>query len=195
MSQATTPRGNRAAPSGSTATRGVILVVFALFVGVLLIVKGGGGASVASDPDDAIDVTTTTGGDNSSTTIKDNTTNTVTPPGQLKIIVANGSGERGLAGKTKNQLAFVGYSGATATDTTAGTSVTTSVVYFVPGLESDAVAVAGVIGMPAARVAAMPDPTTVPVSPIGDAQVVMILGPDAPNAAANAGVTTTTAAQ
>jgi len=193
MSQATSPRGNRNAPSGTTATRGVVLVLFALIVGILLIVKGGGGAEVVSNPNDAIDVTTTSRR-GSSTTVKDTTTNTVTPPGQLKIIVANGSGERGLAAKTKDQLAFVGYTGATATDTTKGSSVTTSVVYFAPGLEADAVVVASVIGMPAARVAAMPDPTTVPVSPIGDAQVVMILGPDAPNAAANAALTTTTAA-
>lgn len=193
MSQATSPRGNRNAPSGTTATRGVVLVLFALIVGILLIVKGGGGAEVVSNPNDAIDVTTTTRR-GSSTTVKDTTTNTVTPPAQLKIIVANGSGERGLAAKTKDQLAFVGYTGATATDTTKGSSVTTSVVYFAAGLEADAVVVASVIGMPAARVAAMPDPTTVPVSPIGDAQVVMILGPDAPNAAANAALTTTTAA-
>lgn len=192
MSQATSSRGNRNAPSGSTATRGVVLVLFALVVGILLIVKGGGGAEVVTDPNDAIDVTSTTTKD-TSTTVKDETTNTAVPPPQLKIIVANGSGERGLAAKTKNQLAFVGYTGATATDTTKGSSVTTSVVYFTPGHEGDAVVVASVIGMPAARVAAMPDPTTVPVTPIGDAQVVVILAADAPNAAANAGVTTTAA--
>lgn len=192
MSQATSPRGNRNAAAGTTATRGVVLVVFALVVGILLIVKGGGGAA-PSDPNAGIDVTTTTR-PGSSTSVKGATTDTVTPPPQLKIIVANGSGERGLAAKTTKQLAFVGYSSATATDTTKGATVTTSVVYFAPGLESDAVAVAGIIGMPAARVAALPDPTTVPVNPIGDAKVVVILGPDAPNAAANAAAATTTTA-
>jgi len=36
MSQATSPRGNRNAAAGTTATRGVVLVVFALVVGILL---------------------------------------------------------------------------------------------------------------------------------------------------------------
>ena len=192
MSQASAPRSTRSAPSGSTATRGVVLVVFALVVGILLVVKGGGGAEVVSDPNDALDVTTTTAAGGVTTTTG-KTPTTVTPPAQLKIVVANGSGERGLAAKTKNQLAFVGYSNAVATDTTQ--DVTTSVVYVASGLEADAQTVASVIGMDASRVAPMPDPTTIPVASVGDAKVIVLLGPDAPNAAANAGATTTTAAQ
>lgn len=192
MPESTSSRGKASAPPTTMAVRGVVLVLFALFVGILLVAKGGGGAENL-DPNAGIDVTTTTKA-GATTTTGGATTDTVTPPPQLKIIVANGSGERGLAKKTKDQLAFVGYSGATATDTTKGSTVNTSVVYFAPGLEGDAVAVAGIIGMPAARVAALPDPTTVPVSPIGDAKVIVILGPDAPNAAANAALTTTTAA-
>jgi hypothetical protein len=190
MSQASPSRGNRAAPSGSTATRGMIVVVVALVVGVLLIVKGGGG-SVVADQGDAIDATTTTvaGAGGATSTTQKATTSTVTPPAQLKVIAANGSQIKGLAARTKTQLGNAGYTSVVATDAT--TQASTSIVYFAAGFEADAKAVAAVLGMPPARLGDMP--AQVPVASVGDAKVVIILGPDAPNAVAP-GATATTAA-
>jgi hypothetical protein len=168
----------------------MIVVVVALVVGVLLIVKGGGGASVVSDSADAIDATTTTaaGGGGATSTTQKATTSTVTPPAQLKVIAANGSDIQHLAAKTKTQLAGAGYTAVTATD--ASSKASTSIVYFAAGFEADAKAVAAVLGMPPARLGPMP--AQVPVASVGDAKVVIILGPDAPNAV-EPGATTTTA--
>ena len=185
MSQAST-RGNRAAPSGSTATRGVIVVVVALVVGVLLIMKGGGGAAVGEDPNAAIDGTTTTQAGGPTTT--EATSSTSTPPGDLKIIVANGSNISGLAGRTKDQLAAASYTAVIATDATADAA--TSIVFYVAGYEADATAVAAALGMPPERLSPMPDPANVPVASIEGVQVVIVLGPDAPNAGGGGAVTT-----
>jgi hypothetical protein len=189
MSQASSTRGGRAAPSGSTATRGVIVVAAALIVGVLLIVKGGGGEAVA-DKNAEIDGTTTTAPGGGPTTTQA-TNGTTVPPAQLAIIAANGSKITGLAGKTKTQLAQAGYTSVIATDAT--TDANTSIVYFVAGFDKDAEAVAAVLGMPPARLAQMPDPSQVPVASVGDVKVVVVLGPDAPNAGATGATTTTVA--
>lgn len=191
MSQPSSTRGNRAAPSGSTATRGVIVVAAALIVGVLLIVKGGGGATVVADPNTEIDGTTTTVAGAGGPTTTQATSGTSVPADQLTIIAANGSGITGLAGKTKTQLAAAGYTAVIATDATA--DAPTSIVYFVPGFDKDAEAVAASIGMPPARLAQMPDPSQVPVSAVGDVKVVIVLGPDAPNGGAEGAATTTVA--
>jgi hypothetical protein len=169
----------------------MIVVVVALVVGVLLIVKGGGGGSVVADPGDAIDATTTTaaGGGVATSTTQKATTSTVTPPAQLKVIAANGSDIKGLAAKTKTQLAGAGYTAVTATDAT--TKASTSIVYFAAGFEADAKAVAAVLGMPPARLGDMP--ALVPVASGGHAKDVIILGPAAPTAD-TPGATTTTAA-
>jgi hypothetical protein len=169
----------------------MIVVVVALVVGVLLIVKGGGGGSVVADPGDSIDATTTTaaGGGGATSTTQKATTSTVTPPAQLKVIAAKGSKIKGLAGRTKTQLQGAGYTSVVATDAT--TEASTSIVYFAAGFEADAKAVAAVLGMPPARLGDMP--AQVPVASVGDAKVVIILGPDAPNAV-TPGATTTTAA-
>jgi hypothetical protein len=166
----------------------MIVVVAALIVGILLIAKGGGGEAVA-DRNSEIEGTTTTVAGSTQTTQADTTKGTTTPAAQLPIIAANGSKISGLAGKTKTQLAAAGYTSVIATDATSAAS--TSIVYFVAGFEKDAEAVAAAIGMPAARLAQMPDPSQVPVSSIGDVKVVIVLGPDAPNAG---GTTATTAA-
>ena len=159
---------------------------------MLLIVKGGGGEAVASDPNSEIDGTTTTAaGAGGATTTQAATNGTTVPPAQLAIIAANGSGITGLAGKTKTQLGDAGYTAVIATDAT--TDVPTSIVFFVPGFDKDAEAVAAVLGMPAARLAQMPDPSQVPVSAVGDVKVVVVLGPDAPNAAAPGATATTVA--
>jgi hypothetical protein len=184
MTQSHSPRG-RAAPATSTATRGVIVVVFALFVGFMLLWKGGGGASEGT-PENDLPGTTAADSAQVSTTLP--APATAVPAAQLKVVVANGSNIKGLAGQTADQLKAAGYTATTATDATQ--DVTTSQVYFVEGNEGDAQAVATAIGLPAARVVPI-GATPPPIAALGDNKVVVILGPDAPGAGGTAAATTT----
>lgn len=176
MSQPSSGRSSRTPPpAGSTATRGVILVVAAVVVGLLLLWKGGGGAATpgeetAGKPDGKPAATTTV--------TEAPTQPTAVPPAELKILAANGSSVKGLAAKTKEQLAAAGYPAVTAADATQ--QVTTTIVYFAEGFEADAKAVAASLGLAPARVTAMPQ--SPPVAALGDNKIVVVLGPDAPAA-------------
>jgi hypothetical protein len=184
MTQSHSPRG-RAAPATSTATRGVIVVIFAFFVGFMLLWKGGGG-SAEGTPDNDLPGTTVPATAAAPTTAP--TAATVVPAAQLKVVVANGTSVKGLAGQTAEQLKAAGYTATTATDSTQD-NVTTSQVYFTEGNEGDAQAVATAIGLPAARVVPVGG-TPPPVASPGDNQVFVILGADAPGAGGAAATTT-----
>ena len=193
MAQSPPQRPNRAGLGGSTAFRGSVLVVVAIVVGVLLMHKGGGGV-VAAPAGDRLAATTTTstvpGGGAPSTTL----TSATTPPAGVKVIAANGATVKGLAAKTKATLASAGYTNVSAVSTTS--PVTSSLIYFVPGADADARAVAKAAGFSVDRVAALPPAAQVPVSPITGARVIVLLGPDAPGAStattlATAATTTT----
>ncbi len=185
MTQSNSPRG-RAAPATSTATRGVIVVVFALFIGFMLLWKGGGGAAEGT-PENDLPGTTAPANTDVPTTVAPPAT--AVPPAELKVVVANGTTVKGLAGQTADQLKAAGFTASTATDATQN-NVVTSQVYFVEGAEGDAQAVATAIGLPADRV--VPIGATPPPVAVGDAKVVVIVGADAP-AAGGGGATTTTA--
>ena len=186
MTQSHSNRG-RPAPATSTATRGVIVVIFAFFIGFMLLWKGGGGASEGT-PENDLPGTTEVVSDGATTTVAPPAT--AVPAAQLQVVVANGTKVKGLAGQTADQLKAAGFSAASATDATQ--EVTTSQIYFVEGFEGDAQAVATAIGLPAARVVPV-GPTPPPIASMGDAKVVVLLGPDAP-AAGGAGAATTTTA-
>ena len=184
MSQST--RGQRPAPATTTATRGVILVLVAFAVGFMLLWKGGGGNGEGAAEND-LPGTTTPAAETPDTTATPPAT--AVPPAQLVVMVANGSSIRGLAGSTADQLKAAGYANTTATDATQ--NVTSTLVYFVEGFEGDAQAVSTTMGLPAERgVQAMPGAP--PVASLGEAKVLVVLGPDAPGAGGAA--TTTTAA-
>jgi hypothetical protein len=89
-------------------------------------------------------------------------------------------------------LATVGYTNCSAVSTTS--PVTSSLIYYVPGADADARAVAKAAGFSVDRVAPLPAATAVPVSPITGARVILLLGPDAPGAAATTGTTLATQA-
>jgi hypothetical protein len=177
--------------------------VGAIVVGIFLMVKGGGG-SAATPAGDQIAATTTTTSPPAGSAPTSTVSSATLPPAQVKIVAANGSSVKGLAGKTKTQLAAAGYTNVVATDTNTGSApVTSSLIYYIPGAEADAKAVARAAGFSADRVAQLPAATTqVPVSGIAGARVVMLLGPDSPAAGTPAStttvprqVTTTTAAK
>ena len=100
--------------------------------------------------------------DEPSTSTTTTTTTTVPPvvthrPGEVKVAVANGTGERGRASRTAGVLNAGGY--VTAAKNTEQDRVSESVIYYRPGYGDDAKAVASALGAPADRLT--PAPSTI----------------------------------
>ena len=175
--------------------RGAALVVVAVVIGLLLLREGldtseaittnGGNGSQTSDGSDSSG--STDGTDEGAADGTTTTTIAVRPPAEVPTIVLNDSGIAGAAGSYSDVLASLGYQltnpdGANAE--AAGDAAATA-VYFAPGFEAEATAVASSIGAPDTAVAPMP---ATPPGPIAGASVVVVIGTDL------AGVTPTTAA-
>ena len=153
---------------GGSAGRAIVLVIVAVALGALLLARGFDGAddtSALSNGDDAEKESSDPGdqgdnGDNGdeppvgeqSSTTTTSTTTTVPPvvthlPGEVKVAVANGTGERGRASRTADVLNAGGY--VTAPKNTEQDRVSESVIYYRPGYGDDAKAVASALGAPA----------------------------------------------
>ncbi len=142
-----------------------MLVIVAVALGALLLARGFDGAddtSASSNGDDPEQEASDPGveganGDGpsteeQSTSTTTTTTTTVPPivthlPGQVKVAVANGTGERGRASRTTGVLNAGGY--VTAAKNTEQDRVSESVIYYRPGYGDDAKAVASALGAPA----------------------------------------------
>ena len=189
------PRPPRqAAPGPNPASRGLILVIVAVVLGAILLIKGGG----VGFETDAKDVQIGTGGDTTpaETTLPPSTLpSTSVTPAALRIVVLNGAGIDGYAATAANYLSLAGY--PTTTAQTAGAQVQTTTVYYAPGLEGDAQAIAELLSIGAVQ----PTPegtvlgkaaTDVPA----DTNIVVVLGPDVEgiiDPSGGAGATTTVA--
>ena len=85
----------------------------------------------------------------SSTTTTTSTTTTVPAATiDLRVVIANGTDEAGLATRVSDMLSSRGYADTHATDTASPAEAT--VIYYAPGLKDDAAAVAGVLELWAA---------------------------------------------
>lgn len=128
-------------------------------------------------------------------------TSEVTAPGgpgttrakaEVRVLVANGAGVKGLATAATNALKNVGYDVLAPVD--ASTNVASTVVLFSAGYEADARAVAAALTLGVRAVSALDSP---PVNggDIGDARVIVVLGADLDTATpgASAGAVSTTA--
>lgn len=146
---------------------GAVLIVAAVLIGVLLLAKGYGNEGGIVSTESAAATSTTTVPEATTTTVP-----AVRPPAQVPVMVANASGKSGAATTLANKLKAGGY---TTVDTSNGSPVTTTIVYFNPGWEAEAKAVATVVGSDPAAVRAMPP--TPPVDVKG-ANVLVMLGPD-----------------
>lgn len=165
--------------------RGAALVVVAVVIGLFLLRNGldtseaitsnpgrdGGtadGADSGTDTDSGTDETTTT-------------TPASRPPADVPTIVLNDSGVDGAAGAYSEVLTAAGYAltNPAGTNADADGDAGTTIVYFAPGFELEAAAVAAAIGAPATVV-----PTPLPTTPpglIAGAMVVVVLGTDLGN--------------
>lgn len=179
-------RRHPAEPAANPA-RGAALVVVAVMIGLFLLRNGldtseavkstRGSDSSATDSSSSDSGATDAGTDGTTTT-----TLAEREPAEVPTVVLNDSGVAGAAGKYSQALAAAGYqltnpdgANADAPGDAAGT-----IVYFAPGFEAEAAAVAAVIGA-ADTVVPQPLPTT-PPGPIASASVVVVIGTDLANA-------------
>ncbi|MCU1350801.1 MAG: LytR cell envelope-related transcriptional attenuator [Acidimicrobiales bacterium] len=177
----TAPR-HRARPDPSA--RGLVLLAAVVLVGFVLLLKAGGGSVGPTSSARSSGPTTTT-----LTTTPDVTTTTsgssnTTVPGTLhktaKVLVLNATGSvPGLATKTSTKLKAKGFNASPAPDPKA--PVATSAVYYLPGYQADAAAVAAAGGFSPSVVAPLPAgfPSSAAVTARAG-KVVVLLGKDAP---------------
>lgn len=168
-------------PGGSDAARnGLILVAIAIAIGVIVMIAGGGSSDGSSGATTTSSTPTSTpitqASDSVPTTLPG--TGVTLPIADLRVIVANGSTVKGLAGDTKEFLNGLGYANVEAMN---AESTTSSVVYYTAGSEADAAAVATVLGLPPTPSPTALLPTPAPIKgTVGDAKVVVVLGGSPP---------------
>ena len=156
-------------PGATTSLRVILVVGIAALLGWFILrngfpgTGGDGGGSSASQ-------TTTI----ATTTSVAPTTTTVNMAG-TKIVVANGSGVGGSAGRLSDVLREEGYAVIEPTNAVRNDYETTE-IYFLQGFEAQAGVVARELGVPVTGL--LPDPSPVPAEGIQDANVIVIVGKD-----------------
>ena len=115
------------------------------------------------------------------------TTGPTTPPAKVTVLVANGSTVSGEATRITAQLHAAGWD--TLPPVNSATNVSSSTVYYAPGFQPSATSIASSLGVPASQV--QPLSSSVPVSSVAGADVVVVIGPDVAN---RSSASTTTAA-
>ena len=151
-------------------------------------VETGADDETATERDDASatedDDETATGGDETATEGDDETatgsssTTTVAgqrEPGDVSVLVANGSGVAGLAGQLSEEVGAAGYETAQPANIDEDAPVSSSTVYYADGYAEEAEALAATLS-PQPPVAPMPDPA--PVADLRGATVLVVVGPD-----------------
>lgn len=187
----------RPEPTANPA-RGAALVVVAVVIGLFLLRNGldtseaittNGGPTQSSDDGGASD-----GGDSTDDGTGETTTTlpAVRPPAEVPTIVLNGTTVGGVAKAYSDALATAGYQLTNPDGANADADTATTLVYFIPGFEAEAAAVATAIAAPATVVpAALPTP---PPGQISGASVVVVIGTDIASITPTTVATTTTAA-
>lgn len=199
--------GSLARSTGGAAARGAMLIALAVVIGLLLlafalddpdteVTAGSGDDSSQSDDasDDSGDSGDDTAGDDTATTSTTTTTtppSTITtvpanepkPPAEVSVLVANGTGERGVAGAVSDKVNSRGYIALDAANAAAPT--TESVIFYREGFDGNAVAIAEIIGTTADLVLPEPADGTIGVAQnaiddgrLAQANVIVILGSD-----------------
>jgi LytR cell envelope-related transcriptional attenuator len=141
-------------------------------------VPGAGGSTTTTAP--ATTTTTHHGKKGSGST----TTATTVPPNTVSVVVANATSTNGLAAHYSTVIGAGGWSMKAPID--AATSEATSAVYYAPGFQPEAAAIAGSIGVKSTQV--LPVSSATPVSATSGLDVIVVIGQDL------ASTTTTTTA-
>lgn len=181
----------RPATTGSTpvvsdsqaTTRGAIVIAVTVVIGLLIFWQGFDhepSESVATGPTTTA-VTSDRDAAPTTTLPSQGTTMPVTPvtkvpPADLAVIVANGvDPSQTIAGPAASKLVAAGYPQPTTMDLAPPASATSS-VYYTDSLESEAQAIAVVLGLPDSAVNPIPTPAP---TPMNNAEILVIIGEDA----------------
>lgn len=176
--------------AGIQIGRALGLIAVAAIIGIILLHHSGpSGTTVAAQG-----TTTTAPSHPSTTTATTPTTTSATPrpPSSVKVLVANGTVAGGgagvsqhLAGTVTQTLHAKGYNTLAPVDATQ--KVTASIVYFQPGYEREAAALAASMALPVSAV--QPMPAQPPVASLNGANILVVASTDL---AGSPGSTTTT---
>lgn len=187
MSDNTRPRGGGSPRNGrddqdrpgymqavaTRGARGAFVIALAVIAGVVLlqVVDKGNTGPVGDQSVKASATTSTTAARSTSTSASTATTAAAgaRAPAQVVVQVLNGSGKSGVAGALTVQLKLKGYQTLAATDTTKRTG---TVIYFVPGFDREAAAIAALVS--GSQLAPMPTPPPQNASP--SANIVIVIG-------------------
>ncbi len=149
--------------------RGLVLLAIAIVLGVLLVWAG-------HRPVVPVAATSgTTTAPSSTTTTEPTTTTTTSPHSSVHVTVANGTSAPTAATDYGKALATKGWVVSPPMDTTSPVTSAT-VVYYAPGQQANAAAVASELGLKSSAV--QPVNSSIPVTPPSGTQVLVVLGPD-----------------
>jgi len=155
-----------------------IILAVAVILGIVLLQQFDSDiGQVSANQDAAAEPTTTTR--RPTLTSVANTTTTLAaarPKSEVKVLVANGSGVRGLAGITTNALKNVGYATLSPVDANPAT-IDKTIIQYAEGYLAEAREVATTVSQPASVVAPLSAPP-VAAADIADAKVIVVLGLD-----------------
>jgi hypothetical protein len=196
--------GSLARSTGGAAARGALLIALAVVIGLVLMAFALEDESTeVTSTDDTDQPTETTvpdeGNDGTGTDVgdPDDTDNGATgttaapatippadggdprPPGEVNVLVSNGTGGKGVAGEVSDKLIARGY----ISPSSNAPSTAESVIYYRDTYEDDARAVAQIIGTTADLLRPAADPIAVSPAAINDgrldaANIVVIIGND-----------------
>lgn len=157
----------------AAGARGLGLVGLAVLVGIALLQATDTSSTLPRMPIPAAGqlLTTTTGSGGSSATTTTRPVGGARPPAQVKVLVLNAAGRPGAAAAVSRKLQGLGY--ATLAPANASKAAPQTTVYFKPGFETEAAAVAGQVGT-GVRSEPLPDPS--PYAGTDQANVVVVVG-------------------
>jgi hypothetical protein len=181
-----TSPGSRASIAGGDnpqIVRGAVLIAIAVVLGFVLLAYGFPDADdTVSTADDGsiVDETADQGdgvGPSVATTAPPTTAGAARAPGEVTVLVANGSGVSGAAQAFTDTLNADGY--VTAEPANADRKdYTTTVTYYVGEEQAEAAAVATALGLDPASVQPMPDPPPTADGDLRNSTVLVIVGTD-----------------
>ncbi len=177
--------------SGTAGARGALLLAIAVVLGIVVLNSFDQAPTTDVDAVEGAGTTTTTGDGPADTVGAAVTTTAPTrAPGDVTVLVANGTDIRGLAGATATALKGIGYNTLAPTDTTGPVDATK--VLFSPGFEAEARQVATSLQLPPTVVEAPSSANPPPIADTLGANVIVLLGADVSRNTTTTGNTTTT---
>ena len=178
-------RGGFTRSAGAAAGRGVLLIVFALAIGILLLARaidGGDTTQIEAGSSGAVSSSATSPSapptSSAASTAPAPATTAVPPahePAQVPVLVLNGREIQGVARANNDALLRLGYNGLAPTNTS--TAVATTNVYFNdPAFQGDALKIAEALSIPPELV--VPLGTVDLGQDLKTAKVIVVLGQD-----------------